>query len=260
MRYSVFSGGKRLRPCLCLMVNAALEGREELALPSACALEMIHTYSLIHDDLPCMDDDDLRRGQPTVHIQYDEATAVLAGDAIQALAFEILADESCHADPAVRARLVLALAQAAGGHGMVAGQMIDLASEDVAEPDVQHITRLQQLKTGALIRVSCEAGAILGRAPEQQHLALHAYAHDLGLAFQIVDDVLDIVGDSKELGKTTGKDEVEKKATYPALYGIEESRWRAEELIQEAEEEIRFLGDRGLVLRELAHFISVRRY
>jgi farnesyl diphosphate synthase len=259
MSYSVHAGGKRLRAFLVLQSAQLFGVSKASALRVAAAIELIHTYSLIHDDLPCMDDDDVRRGLPTVHVKYDEATAVLAGDALLTLAFETLGDESCHVDPAIRARLVVAMAKAAGPQGMVAGQMIDLASEEVAEPDVQHITRLQQLKTGALIAVSCEAGAILGRASEQHHLALHAYAHDLGLAFQIVDDILDAEGDADAMGKAVNKDADRGKATFVSVLGIERARTQARMLADQAAKHLEPFAKKADLLKDLADFVIERR-
>jgi farnesyl diphosphate synthase len=259
MRYAVQAGGKRLRPFL-VMQSAQLFGvSPATALRVAAAIEMVHTYSLIHDDLPCMDDDDMRRGKPTVHVKYDQATAVLAGDALLTLAFEVLGDESYQTDPAIRARLVLAVAKASGAQGMVAGQMIDLASEEVDEPDVKHITRLQQLKTGALIAVSVEAGAILGRASEQQHLALHAYAHDLGLAFQIVDDILDAEGDAEAMGKAVNKDAERGKATFVSVLGIERARTQARMLADQAAKHLEPFAEKADLLKDLANFVIERQ-
>jgi farnesyl diphosphate synthase len=259
MHYAVQAGGKRLRPFLVLQSADLFGVSRASALRAAAAVELVHTYSLIHDDLPCMDDDELRRGKPTVHVKYDEATAVLAGDALLTLAFEVLADENCHSDPGVRVRLVQALAKAAGGQGMVAGQMIDLASEDVDEPDVQHITRLQQLKTGALIGVSCETGAILGRASEHQHLALHAYSHDLGLAFQIVDDILDTEGDAGAMGKAVNKDADRGKATFVSVLGLERARTQARMLADQAVKHLEPFAEKADLLRDLANFVIERR-
>ena len=259
MHYSVQAGGKRLRAFLVLQSAHLFGVSKASALRVAAAIEIIHTYSLIHDDLPCMDDDELRRGLPTVHIKYDEATAVLAGDALLTLAFEVLGDESYHSDPAIRARLVVAVARAAGPQGMVAGQMIDLDSETVNEPDVQHITRLQQLKTGALIAVACEAGAILGRASEQQFLALHAYAHDLGLAFQIVDDILDAEGDAEAMGKAVNKDADRGKATFVSILGIERARTQARMLADQAAKHLEPFAEKADLLKDLANFVIERR-
>jgi len=208
MRYSSLGGGKRLRAFFVLAGATLFKVGSTSALRVASAIEFMHAYSLIHDDLPAMDDDDLRRGKPTCHKQFDEATAILAGDALQALAFEVLAHEETHGDPAVRAHLVAELAKAAGAHGMVGGQMLDLLAEHQSpeEMSIGAITRLQRLKTGALISFSCTAGAILGKAAEPSRVALAAYAHDLGLAFQIVDDLLDVEGTAEEVGKATGKE------------------------------------------------------
>ena len=259
MHYAALAGGKRLRAFLVLQCASLFGVSRSSALRVAAAIELIHTYSLVHDDLPCMDDDDVRRGQQTVHIKYDQATAVLTGDALLTLAFEILGDESYQADPAIRARLVVAMAKAAGPQGMVAGQMIDLASEDVAEPNVQHITRLQQLKTGALIAVSCEAGAILGRASEHQFLALHAYAHDLGLAFQIVDDILDTEGDAEAMGKAVNKDSERGKATFVSVLGIERARTQARMLADQAAKHLEPFAEKADLLKDLANFVIERR-
>ncbi|HAD86821.1 MAG TPA: farnesyl-diphosphate synthase, partial [Rhodospirillaceae bacterium] len=213
MRYSSLEGGKRVRPFLVTQ-SAALFGVDRVsALRAAAAVEMVHCYSLVHDDLPAMDDDDLRRGQPTCHIKFDDATAILAGDALLTMAFQVLADPATHTDPSVRADLVLALSKAAGAHGMVGGQMMDIWAEE-NELNVAQITRLQRMKTGELIAVSAEAGAILGKASEDARAALHAYAHDIGLAFQIADDLLDVEGDAATVGKATGKDAGAGKATF----------------------------------------------
>src|SRR5215470_12765620 len=206
MRYSSLGGGKRLRAFFVLAGATLFKVSALSALRTASAIEFVHAYSLIHDDLPAMDDDDLRRGKPSCHKQFDEATAILAGDALQALAFEVLAHEATHGDPAVRVALVAELAKAAGANGMVGGQMLDLLAETQPEMSIGAITRLQRLKTGALISFSCTAGAILGKAADPLRVALAAYAHDLGLAFQIVDDLLDVEGDAAELGKATNKD------------------------------------------------------
>ena len=258
MRYATLVGGKRLRPFLVLTSAELFGVSRSSSLRVAAAVELVHTYSLIHDDLPCMDDDDLRRGQPTVHVKYDEATAVLAGDALLTLAFEVLGDETCNPDPLIRANLVVALAQAAGAHGMVAGQMIDLIAETV-EFDVSKITRLQQLKTGALIAFSCESGAILGRASDQMRHALHAYAHDLGLAFQIVDDLLDAEGDAEAMGKAVGKDEARGKATFVSVLGIERARTQARMLADQAASHLDPFGEKANLLRDVAAFVIDRK-
>jgi len=218
MRYSALAGGKRIRPFLVISCADIFNVSRNCSERVAAAVEMVHTYSLIHDDLPAMDDDDLRRGQPTCHKKFDEATAILAGDALLTLAFEVLADDETHRQPEVRSELVLELARAIGAKGMVGGQMLDLWAEDHAL-DVPEITRLQRMKTGALIAYSCNAGAILGRADGHQRQLLNGYAHDIGLAFQIIDDLLDVDGNAEELGKATNKDAAAGKATFVSLLG-----------------------------------------
>ena len=260
MRYAIFGGGKRLRPFLALASAAAFGVDRRSALRVASAIECIHTYSLVHDDLPCMDDDDLRRGRPTTHKEFDEATAVLAGDALLTLAFEILANPETHEDPYVRCDLVARMAQASGCHGMVGGQMIDLVSEGETL-DAGAITRLQRMKTGALIGFSCESGAILGRASPAHRTALNAYAHDLGLAFQIADDLLDVEGDPAQLGKAAHKDADAGKQTLVGLLGIETARQRAEILAQQAIIHLEAFEDedRTELLRQAARFAIQRR-
>jgi farnesyl diphosphate synthase len=258
MRYSTLAGGKRLRAFLVLSTAELFEVDRRCALRVAAAVELLHTYSLVHDDLPAMDDDDLRRGMPTAHVEFDEATAILAGDALLTLAFEVVADEATHARPSVRCELVQSLAHAAGCRGMVAGQMIDLDFEH-SEADVAMITRLQQLKTGALIAFSCESGAILGQARSSLRRALHAYAHDLGLAFQIVDDLLDAQGSTEELGKAAGKDEAAGKATFVSLLGVERARTQARMLADQAGTHLEPFGDRVDALRQAANFVIERR-
>ena len=261
MRYSSLGGGKRLRAFFVLAGATLFKVGTMPALRTASAIEFVHAYSLIHDDLPAMDDDDLRRGKPSCHKQFDEATAILAGDALQALAFEVLAHEETHGDPAVRASLVSELAKASGAHGMVGGQMLDLlAEEQGAEPlSIGAITRLQRLKTGALISFSCTAGAILGKAPEQMRAALSAYAHDLGLAFQIVDDLLDVEGSAAELGKTPGKDAAAGKATFVSILGLERARAQASMLADQASAHLEPLGSAADLLRQAAKFVVSRR-
>ena len=258
MRYSTFAGGKRLRPFL-VVASADLFGvRREQSLRVAAAVEMVHTYSLVHDDLPCMDDDDLRRGKPSAHKQFDEATAVLAGDGLLTQAFEVLADEETSHHAGIRAELVASLARAAGSHGMVGGQMMDLLTEHI-EVDVGEITRLQQLKTGALIAFACEAGAILGKSDDQERHALHAYAHDLGLTFQITDDLLDVDGSAKRLGKNVGKDIDRGKATYVSLLGLDAARQQAKLLAEQAATHLSPFGPRAQLLRDLVTFVINRR-
>lgn len=258
MRYASLAGGKRVRPFLVTQ-SAALFGVDPTAaLRAAAAVEMVHCYSLVHDDLPAMDNDDLRRGQPTCHIKFDEATAILAGDALLTKAFEVLADPATHGDARVRANLVLALAKAAGDHGMVGGQMMDLWAED-NELDVPQITRLQRMKTGDLIAVSAEAGAILGKASDDARSALHAYAHDIGLAFQIADDLLDVEGDAATVGKATGKDAGANKATFVSLLGVDKARQQAAMLSEQAAGHLEIFGEKGDLLKQLARFIVERR-
>ena len=259
MRYSSLGGGKRLRAFFVLAGASLFKVGAIPALRTASAIEFVHAYSLIHDDLPAMDDDDLRRGKPSCHKQFDEATAILAGDALQALAFEVLAHEATHGDPAVRATLVSELAKAAGAHGMVGGQMLDLLAETQSEMSIGAITRLQRLKTGALISFSCAAGAILGKAAEPSRVALAAYAHDLGLAFQIVDDLLDVEGDALELGKTTNKDAAAGKATFVSILGLERARAQASLLAQQAAAHLEPFGTTAELLKQAANFVVTRR-
>ena len=221
MRYSTFSGGKRLRPCLCLMVNGALDGREENALPAACALEVIHTYSLIHDDLPSMDNDDFRRGRPSCHKAFDEATAILAGDALLTLAFEIIAGQTPGKD--LVAELVWVLSRAAGPEGMVLGQMRDLEAEH-RDPDLEMVKDIHATKTGAMIAAAFELGAVSAYAADEIKKRMAEAGHWIGLAFQVIDDILDIEATTEALGKTAGKDREEGKMTYPAALGLEASR------------------------------------
>ncbi len=258
MRYATLNGGKRVRPFL-MMTSARLFGvAESSALRVAAAVEMVHCYSLVHDDLPAMDDDDLRRGQPTCHVRFDEATAILAGDALLTKAFQVLADAATHPDPAVRCELVAELAHAAGDEGMVAGQMLDLMAED-ATLGMSEVTRLQRLKTGMLIGFACESGAILGKAPAAARHALRAYVHDLGLAFQIVDDLLDVEGNEKEVGKKTGKDQAAGKATFVSLLGRDRARAQADMLAGQAAQHLELFAEKANHLRELAQFVVKRR-
>jgi farnesyl diphosphate synthase len=258
MRYAALSPGKRLRPFLVL-AGARLFGiTRRCALQVAAAIEMVHAYSLVHDDLPAMDDSDLRRGRATCHKQFDEATAVLAGDGLLTAAFGVLAHPDTHGDPAVRCELVAALAGAAGAAGMVGGQMIDLIAEH-QRLDIGAITRLQRMKTGALIAFSCEAGAILARATAEPRTALHGYAHDLGLAFQIADDLLDVEGSAAETGKPVGADAAAGKATFVSILGVERARAQAELLISQAVSHLDLFGGRAELLREAARFVISRR-
>lgn len=260
MRYSSLNGGKRLRAFFVLAGATLFKVSPLSALRAASAIEFVHAYSLIHDDLPAMDDDDLRRGKPSCHKQFDEATAILAGDGLQALAFEVLAHEDTHGDPAVRANLVGELAKAAGAHGMVGGQMLDmLAERQGGDLSIGAITRLQRLKTGALISFSCTSGAILGKASEPLRVALAAYAHDLGLAFQIVDDLLDIEGDAAQLGKTPGKDAAAGKATFVSILGLERARDQSNLLARQAAQHLEPFGQAADLLKQAAEFVVARR-
>jgi farnesyl diphosphate synthase len=258
MRYSALGAGKRLRPFLALAGARICGASDDRALRVGAAVELVHCYSLIHDDLPAMDDDDLRRGKPSCHKAFDEATAILAGDALQALAFEVLADPATHANGNVRSDLVSRLAIASGGRGMVGGQMIDLAAEHT-EADFATVTRIQRLKTGALITFSTESGAILAGAPEAARLALVHYAHDLGLAFQIVDDLLDATGSAEDVGKATHKDEAAGKATFVSLLGIEKARERAKLLADQAIAHLDIFGEKAAHLQAVATFVLERR-
>ena len=260
MRYASMGGGKRLRGFLVLECARQFGVGRNTALRTAAAIEMLHAYSLVHDDLPCMDDDDLRRGKPTVHKAFDEATAVLAGDALQANAFFVLAEPDTHADPAVRAELCRGLARAAGPRGMCGGQMMDMLAEAAGEPmEEAEIGRLQMLKTGKLIEFAAEAGAILGKAPLQMRHALAAYGRDLGAAFQIADDLLDATASAEETGKRTGKDAQAGKATLVGLLGADRARSQMERLAAQAAAHLDALGDRADLLRTLAAYAIARR-
>ena len=253
MRYSIYAGGKRMRPLLVL-ASAELFGVErEHALRVAAALECVHVYSLIHDDLPAMDDDDMRRGKPSLHKAFDEATAILAGDALLTLAFEMLAADATHPDPYVRTELIAAMAKASGGHGMVGGQMIDISAADHAL-DQQAVFRLQNMKTGALISFAAEAGAIMAKAGKQSRASLQGYARDLGLAFQIADDLLDVEGDATEVGKAIGKDAEAGKATIVEILGVERARQQARMLADQAIDHLAEFDDKAALLRAVAHF------
>jgi farnesyl diphosphate synthase len=259
MRYSSLGGGKRLRAFFVLAGATLFKVAALSALRTASAIEFVHAYSLIHDDLPAMDNDDLRRGKPSCHKQFDEATAILAGDALQALAFEVLAHEDTHGDASVRAHLVADLARAAGAQGMVGGQMLDLLAETRPDLSIGAITRLQRLKTGALISFSCTAGAILGKASDPLRNALSAYAHDVGLAFQIADDLLDLEGTAAELGKTPGKDAAAGKATFVSILGLERARAQADLLARQAAAHLEPFGEAADLLRQAASFVVARR-
>ena len=258
MRYATLGGGKRLRAFLVMQAASLFSVSQTCAARVAASIEMLHAYSLVHDDLPAMDDDDLRRGKPSTHKQFDEATAILAGDALQCRAFEVLAEPDTHSDPQARCELVSALGAAAGSRGMAGGQMIDMVTEGLVL-DGPAVTRLQALKTGRLIQFSCEAGAILGRASNHQRHLLAAYGRDLGAAFQIADDLLDVEGDSAEIGKTAGKDAAAGKATMVAVLGVEMARAHADALAKQAADHLDGFGEKAALLRDLAAYVVQRR-
>jgi farnesyl diphosphate synthase len=258
MRYAAIGGGKRVRPLLSVATAEMYGVARDAAIRTGCAVEAIHVYSLVHDDLPCMDDDDLRHGKPTLHKAFDEATAVLAGDSLHALAFEILSMPETSGDPFVRAELVAALAGASGWGGMAGGQMMDIAAESGAAHDLRTITRLQQLKTGALLGAAVEMGAILGRVPEEGRGHLRAYARDIGLAFQIADDLLDAEGDEELAGKALRKDEAAGKATFVSLMGTDAARVQARALVDQAIGHLSSHGQEAELLRALARYIVER--
>ena len=258
MRYTTLGGGKRVRPLLAYAAGELFGAAEDAVARAACAVEMIHVYSLVHDDMPCMDDDALRRGKPTVHVAYDEATALLVGDALQAQAFEVLAGSE-EVAPARLVQMLRLLAEAAGTKGMCGGQAIDLDSVGISL-SLEELERMHQLKTGAMLRVSVLLGALAGRelsAPELQ--ALKDYARAIGLAFQVVDDVLDATADSATLGKTAGKDAAANKPTYVSILGLEPSKALAEQLRQQAHAALAPFGEQALRLRELADLIVQRK-
>lgn len=258
MRYAVIGAGKRLRPYLVLSSADLFGVQRSCALRVAAAVEMVHCYSLIHDDLPALDNSDLRRGRPSLHRQFDEATAILAGDALLALAFELLSEVDTHGDPMVRCELVRALAFAAGTNGMVGGQILDLAAER-RDFDIGTVTRMQRLKTGELIAFACEAGAILGHAADTPRKALRAYAHDLGLAFQIVDDLIDAEGDVAAAGKPTGQDRAAGKATFVSLLGADRARDQARMLAEQSIRHLDLFLEKADPLRAVARFVVDRR-
>lgn len=258
MRYSALSGGKRLRPFLTICSAGLFGVSYEAALETAAAIEFIHTYSLIHDDLPALDNDDLRRGKPSCHKAFGEATAILAGDGLLTYAFQILSSPKVHADPGVRCELVSALAQAAGCWGMVGGQMMDLEAEN-KKLSVEEIIRLQRLKTGELFAISCEAGGILGKAPMMMRKLLRAYAHDMGLAFQITDDLLDVEGTRTKMGKGVRKDKIKGKATLVASMGVDRAREHASILTRQAISHLDVFDRKADNLRALARFVIERK-
>ncbi len=259
MQYSALAQGKRLRPFFVSESARILGAGHQQALRVGAALECIHCYSLVHDDLPAMDDDDLRRGKPTCHIAFDEATAILAGDGLLTLAFEIIADPATHADGTVRADLALELARAAGHNGMVGGQMLDLAAEQKHSHDLDEIIAIQSLKTGALFRFSLEGGAILAQAGAEDRTAMRTYADKVGLAFQIADDILDVESSPEQLGKATQKDADAGKATFIDLFGLDGARRKASVLADEACDALTCYGDKATTLREAARFIVERK-
>ena len=257
MRHASIGGGKRMRPLLVVAACALFNVDRTAALRVGCAIEAIHVYSLIHDDLPCMDDDDMRRGKPTVHKAFDEATAVLAGDSLHALAFELLVDGETHADPFVRLELIDGLARASGPGGMAGGQMMDIAAEK-SDFDLAAVTRLQAMKTGALIAFSVEAGAIMGRLPPEGRAPLRGYARDIGLAFQIADDILDVEGDEAVAGKALHKDEARGKATLLSLLGLDRARAQAAMLVDQAVGHLNSFGAEADLLRAIARYAVER--
>ncbi|WP_309082828.1 farnesyl diphosphate synthase [Chelativorans sp.] len=257
MRHGVLNGGKRLRPFLLLESAALFEAPGAAAMRVAAALECVHCYSLIHDDLPAMDDDDLRRGQPTVHRAFDEATAILAGDALLTYAFDIIADGETELPAPVRSELVLRLARAAGLGGMVGGQALDLRAEK-EPPDEAGIVQLQAMKTGALIRFACEAGAIVGGASAPDRERLSSFGAAIGLAFQLADDLLDLTATPETVGKATGKDRAAGKATLAALHGEAWARRQLKGLVSQAEELLEPYGEKAAVLRQAARFVAER--
>lgn len=258
MRHGVLGGGKRLRPFLTMQSAFLFNVDSSRARRVAAALEFVHCYSLIHDDLPAMDDAAIRRGKPAVHKRFDEATAILAGDALLTLAFEVLAERETHEDPHVRCELVRALAEASGNRGMVGGQMLDLIGES-EEFDLGTISRLQRMKTGALMIFACEAGAILGKASEPQRRALRAYAQDLGLAFQVTDDILDVDADPQDTGKDSGKDAEAGKSTFVSTMGKKQAKERAQMLVGQAIGHLKVFEGRAEILKELAEYVLARR-
>ncbi len=259
MRHAALANGKRMRPFYVLEAGRMFDAPEQSLLRVAAALECVHTYSLVHDDLPCMDDDEFRRGQPTVHKAFDEATAVLAGDALLTLAFQILADSDTHRDPAVRVRLIEKLAVASGALGMVGGQMIDMLGNGMAR-DLHTITRMQRLKTGALISYSTEAAAIVGDATMAERQALAGFSHDLGLAYQIADDLLDATGDETMTGKRVGKDAERGKANFITLLGVEGARQRVHLLAAQARQHLAIFRERANILLQSVDFVLGRHH
>jgi len=258
MQHGVLAGGKRLRPFLVMQAGALFDADEKCLLQVATALECVHCYSLIHDDLPAMDDDELRRGEPTVHVKFDEATAILAGDGLLTLAFDLLSDKSAHGNPEVRISLVSHLAKAAGMGGMVGGQMLDLMPQ-TPNPSLDDIARMQAMKTGALIKFACVAGGFCGGASPGEIRALEKYGEYIGQAFQLADDILDVTSNAAQLGKVTAKDEAHGKRTQVSTLGVEKAHEMARELIDQASEALAEFGSRAVLLRLAARFIIERK-
>ncbi|BCS53681.1 polyprenyl synthetase family protein [Geobacter sp. SVR] len=261
MRYSVFAGGKRVRPILMLAACQAVGGNTDLAIPAACAMEMIHTYSLIHDDLPAMDDDDFRRGNPTNHKVFGEAIAILAGDALLTEAFKLISDPrfARECEPAARLAVIHEIAVCAGSYGMVGGQVIDMESEGKADIDLATVQYIHTHKTGALIKASVVAGALLGGADHQKLAAITRYGEAAGLAFQIADDILDIEGTTEEIGKDAGSDQARGKATYPAVMGLADAKAEAQAMMDEALGALEIFSVEADPLREIAKYIVQRK-
>lgn len=259
MRYSIFAGGKRLRPVLCLTAAEAVGGDSSSLLPAACALELIHTYSLIHDDLPAMDNDDFRRGKPTNHKVYGEAMAILTGDALLTMAFGLIAECSTSGDitPETVIRVIREVSAAAGSQGMIGGQVVDILSENKSV-DQDRLKYIHDHKTGALFKASIRTGALLGRGSEEQVESLSIFAENLGLAFQITDDILDIEGEFQKIGKTLGSDERKHKCTYPAVFGLQESKALAGKAVERALLSLRDFDGRADVLRYIAKYLLDR--
>lgn len=259
MRYSAISKGKKMRPFLLIKSASLFDVPVSVSLRLAAALEMVHIYSLIHDDLPCMDNDDLRHGQESCHKKFDETTALLAGDALLTRAFDVIADDKTCPDAVIRCRLIMELARAAGTAGMMGGQMLDMMAADL-NMDLVEVTRLQQMKTGRLISFACEAGAILGKASFKDQQILKDYAKDIGLAFQITDDLLDVEGTVEEMGKSVRKDVDASKATFVSFVGVDEAKKQADNLIEQAISRLAPFGEKAASLRLLALFITHRRF
>lgn len=262
MRYSVFAGGKRVRPILMLAACDAVGGESEAAIPAACAMEMIHTYSLIHDDLPAMDDDDFRRGNPTNHKVFGEAIAILAGDALLTEAFKLISNPACahRISPDARLAVIHEIARCAGSYGMVGGQVVDMESEGKPDMDLPTVQYIHTHKTGALIKASVVAGALIGNADQTKLAAITRYGEAAGLAFQIADDILDIEGTTEEIGKDAGSDQARGKATYPAVMGLSAAKTEAESMMNEALEALALFGSEADPLRDIARYIVQRNH